>query len=154
MYEGYGQYTFTGTHASRVKELVGFGFFPRNVDVLLVAPVVGFEYGKRADKNNQDDDDTKVFLEQLQKADSKLELNYKTIMLLDKEHEPSEEARIKKAFQISPKDRDPADLERYEAYVRGGVDFLYDRIIGKGNTQDERIRELYDLVDSFASRYN
>ena len=54
MYEGYGQYTFTGTHASRVKELVGFGFFPRNVDVLLVAPIVGFEYGKRADKNNQE----------------------------------------------------------------------------------------------------
>lgn len=153
MYEGYGQYAFTGTHASRVKELVSFGFFPRNLDVLLVAPIVGFEYGVRAAKNNQDDDDTKIFLEQLQKADSRLELNYKTIMLLDKEHEPDEETRIKKAFQVSPEERSQSDLDRYEEYVRGGVDFLYEKIIGTGNTPDERVRELYDLVDSFASRY-
>lgn len=153
MYEGYGQYAFTGTHASRVKELVSFGFFPRNVDVLLVAPIVGFEYAAKAEKNNQNDDDTKVFLEQLQNANSRLELNYMTIMLLDKEHEPSEEARIRKAFQISPEDRSQLDLDRYEEYVRGGVDFLYEKIIGTGNTQDERIRELYDLVDSFAARY-
>ena len=94
MYEGLDQYAFTGSHALKVKELVGFGFFPRNVDVLMVAPIVGFEYRVMAEKNGQDDADTKIFLKQLQDADSRLELNYKTIMLLDKEYEPDEAVRI------------------------------------------------------------
>ena len=153
MYEGLDQYAFTGSHALKVKELVGFGFFPRNVDVLMVAPIVGFEYRVMAEKNCQDDADTKIFLKQLQDADSRLELNYKTIMLLDKEYEPDEAVRIDKAFRVTPENREQADLERYESYVRGGVDFLHDKIIGSGNTQDERIMDLYDLVDSFSARY-
>lgn len=153
MYEGLASYAFTGTHAYRVKELVDFGFFPRNVDVLMVAPIIGFENNRIAERDNQDNFDTKVFLEQLQKADSILELNYKTIMLLDKAHEPDEETRIRKAFQVMPEKREEADLQRYDSFVRGGVDFLYEKIIGSGNTQDERILDVYEYVESFASRY-
>ena len=60
---------------------------------------------------------------------------------------------VYKAFRVTPENREQADLERYESYVRGGVDFLHDKIIGSGNTQDERIMDLYDLVDSFSARY-
>ena len=153
MYEGKNDYEFRGTHAQRVIELVSLGFFKRNIDVLEVAPVVGFEYNRFASENKQDDMSTKVFLKQLQDANERLELNYKTITLLDKSFEPDESERLKRAFQVAPEQRDPSHLERYESFVRGGVDYLYEKLVGTGNTPYERLMELDDLVDSFTSRY-
>lgn len=154
MYEGIDQYRFFGTHAIRADELVTFGFFPRIVDVLMVAPVVGFEYGRTAERNTQDDADKSVFLKQLKDANGRLELNYKAIMLLDKGYTPDADERFRKAFQVMPESRDKADLDHYEQYVRGGVDFLHEKLIGSGNTSTERLADLLDLVESFADRYS
>ena len=74
-------------------------------------------------------------------------------MLLDQEYEPDEEERFKKAFQTAPEYRTQDDLDYFESYVRGGVDFLYDKIIGEGNTDMDRLIELQDFVDSYASRH-
>ena len=154
MYEGIDQYRFYGTHALRADELVSLGFFPRIVDVLMVAPVVGFEYGRTAERNTQDDADKSVFLKQLNDANAQFELNYKAIMLLDKVYAPDADVRFRKAFQVMPENREKDDLEHYEAYVRGGVDFLHEKLIGSGNTSTERLADLLDLVESFADRYS
>ena len=154
MYSGINEYLFHGTHAQRVVDLVSNNFFRRNVDVLTVAPVVGFQYSRTAELNKSADiKPTKVFLAQLQAADARLELNYKSIMLLDEEYEADQEKRFKKAFQVSPENRSAADLERYESYVRGGVDVLFEKLIGEGDTQEDRLRNLFDLVESYSNRY-
>lgn len=154
MYEGKEEHRFYGTHAIKADELKERGFFSRLIDILAVAPVVGFEYGRRAEKSTQDDFDKAMFLSQLKKVDAQLELNYKTIILLDKEYENSEEERFKKAFQTSPEQRSPEDLERYESYVRGGIDFLHEKLIGSGNTDYERLIEMHEFVESFSERYS
>ena len=102
----------------------------------------------------QDNTESAMFLAQLQKVNERLEMNYKTIMLLDKEYEPDESERFKKAFQTAPELRDSEDLERYESYVRGGIDFLHEKLVGTGNTQYERLIELHELVESFSERYD
>ena len=155
MYENIrdGQYRFRGSHASRAEDLVNAKFFGRIVDVLMVAPLVGFEYKRRAEENRADNAEKSVFPEQLQKANYYLELNYKTIMLLDEDYEPDENVRADKAFRVSPKNREPADLERYESYVRGGVDLLYEKLIGEGSLEDERLMDLYYFVEDFYSRH-
>lgn len=153
MYEGKDAHHFFGIHAIKANELKSQGYFSRLVDLLAVAPVVGFHYGKRADRDNTDGIDADMFMPQILRVNNQLELNYKTIMLLDREYEPDEEARFVRAFQVKPTDRSAEDLERYESYVRGGVDFLYDRLIGEGNTQEERLEELLDLVESFSERH-
>lgn len=152
MYEGMDQYRFYGSHAIRADELVNLGFFPRVVDVLVVAPIVGFEYNRTAAKNNQDDADKSIFLKQLKDADGHLELNYKTIMLLDKGHTSDAKERFRKAFQVSPENRAETDLAHYEDYVRGGVDFLHEKLIGSGNTPTERLADLLEFVESFSER--
>ena len=154
MYEGIEEYKFYGTHATKVLQLRDAKIFERYVDVLMVAPVVGFEYGRTAEENHEDGEERKVFLKQLQDSNARFEMNYKTIILLDKEHDPSEESRFRKAFQTVPEKRERADLDRYESYVRGGIDFLHEKIFGSGNAPDERLRQIYDLTDSFADRYN
>lgn len=155
MYEGMEEHRFYGIHAQRADELKNLGFFDRLIDVLAVAPIVGFEYGRRSDKDNTEGIQPKaMFLAQLQKVDSQLEMNYKTIMLLDNDYQPDEAMRFRKAFQVAPDKRDEADLERYESYVRGGIDFLYEKLVGSENTPYERLIELHDLVESFSDRYS
>lgn len=154
MYEGYEEYHFYGTHALQVVQLTEAKLFKRYVDILAIAPVVGFAYGRREEINHEDGEDRKIFLKHLQDMDAKFEMNYKTIMLLDTSGEPDEGARFKKAFQTAPEHRDPGDLKRYESYVLGGIAFLHEKLIGNGNTPEERLRELYDLTDSFADRFD
>ena len=153
MYEGKDEHNFFGTHAMRAEELKDLGFFERLIDILAVAPIVGFEYNRRSEKNNQDGAEKGIFRAQLAKVDNQLELDYKTIMLLDKQHTPDEAERFRKAFQTAPDQRAEEDLERFESYVRGGIDFLYEKLVGSGNTPYERMMELYELVESFSERY-
>lgn len=153
MYDGKDSHYFFGVHALKANELKNQGYFSRLVDLLAVAPLVGFHYGIRSDRDNTDSKDASMLMAQILTVNARLELNYKTIMLLDKEYEPDEEARFIKAFQVQPADRSVEDLERYESYTRGGVDFLFDHLIGEGNTQAERLEEMLDLVESFSDRH-
>ena len=154
MYEIITEYRFCGSHAKRANQLKELGFFSRLVDILAVAPIVGFENARTSERNREDDAEAKVFLAQLNVVNDKLELCYKTIMLLDCEHEPDEESRFRKAFQTTPDQRADEDLERFESYVRGGVDFLFEKLVGSGNTQMDRLIELQDYLEGFASRYS
>ena len=95
-----------------------------------------------------------MLVKQLQNVDKHLEIDYKMLMLLDVDHEPDEEQRFYKAFQISPDERSKEDLEWFESYVRGGVEVLHESLIGQGNTQDDKLIELYDFVNSFSDRYD
>ena len=153
MYDGKDAHHFFGAHALKANELKNQGYFSRLVDLLAVAPLVGFHYGIRSDRDNAECKPANMLMAQILTVNVRLELNYKTIMLLDKEYEPDEETRFVKAFQVQPADRLAEDLERYESYTRGGVDFLFDHLIGEGNTQAERLEEMLDLVESFSERH-
>lgn len=153
MYENMDAHHFYGRHAERATKLKELGFFPRLVDILAVAPLLGFEYSRCADKDDENKLSSEMPLFQLTKVQAQCELNYKMIMLLDKAYTEDEELRFKKAFQIACDQRAEEDLERYESYVRGGIDLLYEKLVGSGNTQDERLMELYDFVESFSDRY-
>lgn len=154
MYENADSHKLYGSHAKKANQLKELGYFSRLVDILAVAPIVGFENGRRAEQDKEDNMDANMFLAQLQTIDDKLELGYKTIMLLDREHEPDEESRFEKAFQTSSDQRSEEDLERFESYVRGGIDFLFEKLIGSGNTQMDRLINLQEYIESFDSRYS
>ena len=154
MYNNVDQHNFYGTHAVFADELKSDGYFKRLVDLLAVAPLVGFEYKRRSERNNEGGVEKSMLFKQLQSVDKHLELDYKMLMLLDVDHEPDEEQRFYKAFQISPDERSKEDLEWFESYVRGGVEVLHESLIGQGNTQDDKLIELYDFVNSFSDRYD
>lgn len=153
MYNNVDQHHFYGTHALYADELISDGYFKRLVDLLAVAPLVGFEYKRRSDRNNEGGAEKSMLFKQLRSVDKHLELDYKMLMLLDTEHEPDEEQRYFKAFQVSPEERTKEDLEWFESYVRGGVEVLHESLIGLGNTQDDKLIELYDFINGFSTRY-
>ena len=159
------QYRFRGRHAVRVDKLTGVfdsdskaKLFDRNVDVYANAPLVGFLYGRGAEIDNEKNPETNQVYNQNVMGDrviysqEELTFNFRLIMLLDKDYEPDEDKRIDKAFRHMGDD--PADEERFDSYVRGGVDVLYEKLIEGASSPDDFISRLYDFIEEFHERFH
>lgn len=159
------QYRFRGRHALRVDKLTAVfdqeskaKLFDRNVDVYANAPLVGFLYGRMAEPDDLKNPETNQVYNQNVMGDrviysqEELTFNFRMIMLLDKAYEPDEEKRINKAFRHMGED--PQDIERFDEYVRGGVDVLYEKLIEGVTEPDEYVRRLFDFVDEFQDKFN
>jgi hypothetical protein len=159
------QYRFRGRHAVRVDELTSVfdsdskaKLFERNVDVYTNAPLVGFLYGRTAEPDDTRNPETNQVYNQNVMGDrviysqEELLFNFRLIMLLDKEYEPDEDVRINKAFRHMGEY--PADEARFDSYVRGGVDVLYEKLIEGVSSPDEYVMRLYDFVEEFQEKFN
>jgi len=159
------QYRFRGRHAVRVDKLTGVfdtvskaKLFERNVDVYTNAPLVGFLYGRLADPDDEKNPETgqvynqNVMGDRVIYSQEELMFNFRLIMLLDSSYEPDVKERIDKAFRHMGEN--PADEERFDSYVRGGVDVLYEKLIEGANNPTDYITRLYEFVEEFQERFN
>lgn len=159
------QYRFHGRHAVRVDALTSVfdseskaKLFERNVDVYANAPLVGFLYGRTSDPDDTRNPETNQVYNQNVMGDrviysqEELMFNFRLIMLLDKAYEPNEDIRINKAFRNMGED--PSDEARFDSYVRGGVDVLYEKLIEGVTSPDEYVTRLYDFVEEFQEKFN
>ena len=159
------QYRFKGRHAQRVDQLTSVfdakskaQLFIRNVDVYVNAPLIGFLYGRTAKLDDTRNPETNQVYNQNVMGDrviysqEELVYNFRLIMLLDKQYESDEDKRIDKAFRHMGED--PKDEERFESYVRGGVDVLYEKLIEGATNPGDYINKLYDFVEEFQDRFN
>ena len=159
------QYRFRGRHAVRVDKLTGVfdtvskaKLFERNVDVYTNAPLVGFLYGRLADPDDEKNPETgqvynqNVMGDRVIYSQEELMFNFRLIMLLDSSYEPDVKERIDKAFRHMGEN--PADEERFDSYVRGGVDVLYEKLIEGANNPTEYVTRLYEFIEEFQERFN
>lgn len=159
------QYRFSGIHAEKVKRLAGVfdgisnaQLFKRNVDIYASAPLVGFLYGRRAEVDRTKNPETgevynqNVMGDRVMMSGLELMFNFQLIMLLDRDYEPDEEKRIDKAFRHPG--QDTADEARFDEYVRGGVDVLYEKLIEGAREPEDFVNRLYDFIDEFQERFN
>ncbi|MEX1029109.1 MAG: hypothetical protein WDZ91_03570 [Paenibacillaceae bacterium] len=130
--------------------------FNRNIDVYILAPIIGFLYGRRAEIDKSGGETTKIFPEQLIREQTYLKYNYQLIMLLDKKREPSFDERENKAFRNYGNNSEEtlSDELSYEKYVLGGIDVLYEKLIENANSPEDYITKLYDFMEEFNERYN
>lgn len=150
------EYFFHGRHAERVDKLTSkfaenanTKMFQRNLDIYMLAPLVGFLYGRKADIETGMD--RTINYAQMSYEKDKLIYIYRLIMLLDDKYEPNEEKRIDKAFKYFDTDEAIEDEKLYDSYVRGGVDVLYEKLIESG---DNYLYNLYDFLEEFDDKYN
>ncbi|MBG9797115.1 hypothetical protein O0555_11910 [Brevibacillus laterosporus] len=157
------EYSFRGSHAEKVNKLTSqfdesasSKFFNRNIDVYILAPLIGFLYGRKAALDKSGSETTKIFPEQLIKEQTILKYNYQLIMLLDKKNEGSFDERLNKAFRNygNESEQTLSDEQSYEHYVLGGVDVLYEKLIEGATTSEDYIAKLYDFMEEFNDRYN
>ena len=159
------QYRFRGRHALRVDALTSVfdsvsraKLFDRNVDVYANAPLIGFLYGRTADVDDTKNPETNQVYSQNVMGDrviysqEELLFNFRLIMLLDKSYEPDDEARINKAFRHMGEN--PNDEARFDSYVRGGIDVLYEKLIEGANSPNDFVNRLFDFIEEFNERFN
>lgn len=153
-----GDYSFRGTHADKVIELTaafddkGNKLFTRNLDVYLLAPIVGFLYGKKTDIDTTGKT-TNILYDAMSKETTRLWFNYRLIMLLDKNNEPDFNERVEKAFRLYGSEQAKPDEDVYESYVRGGVDVLHEKLISSANTPEDYLKNLYEFMEEFEEKY-
>lgn len=155
------EYSFRGSHAEKVIKLTAEfdqnhnKLFNRNLDVYLIAPIMGFLYQRKAelDRGTKDSRDTKIFPQQLINEQLNLQFSYRLILLLDKEYEPSLDERINRAFKYYGSERAKEDEELFEKYVRGGVDILFEKLIEPATSESDYLKNLYNFMEEFNNRY-
>lgn len=170
------EYSFRGKHAKYVKELTGdFGpegeyhVFGKNLEVYRLAPIIGFLYHRQGelDKETLNEegkiDNTKIFLDQVLKIRDDVIYNYRLIMLADKKYERNIEKRLDKAFkylgtrleeEYFKSEEGIKDIEHFESYVLGGVEYLYEKIIYSAKNTDNIILNAVEVINQFNQRYN
>lgn len=158
-------YRLRGVHAKKARELVAVfdgdskaQFFKYAKDIYAFAPLVGYLYNRRAELDHTKSEETgdeldyNIMAEQVLSVQEELTLNYCLIMLLDSSYESNEEERLDKAFRYIGKK--PEDEARFDEYVRGGIDVLYEKLIeGKGEP-DDYVKRLYDFLEEIQERFN
>ena len=152
-------YTFQGKHAQYVKDLKDHGnLFDRYLDVLILAPILGFLTGNKS-KLETGDQSAKVFAEQIIKESDKLEFNYQLITILDENFCPDTADRINRAFRYKSGEEYEESLENYNGYIRGGVEYIHNKIFDKDidiqtYSQDELIENMYKLVKEYQKDFS
>ena len=162
------EYVFYGKHAEYVKALTSkimdeenITIFNRNVDVLLIAGIVGFVYGRvgNIDKSinkNKEVNTTKIFTDTMIKESNNLMYNYELIMLLHNRENDDIEIRLDRAFRYLNKGEEFKDecMNIFNRYVLGGVEVLYERIIKDGENAEDYLDNLYQFIEEFNMKYN
>lgn len=159
------QYRFRGRHAYYTKMLSSAfdsvskaQVFNRNVDIYTNAPLVGFLYHRTAELDNMKDPETDQVYNQNVMGDrviyskDDLMFNFQLIMLLDEEYEPVPQKRIDKAFRTNGGLQ--ADEDRFDGYVRGGIEVLFEKLIEGAKEPQDYIDRLYDFIEDFQERFN
>lgn len=158
-------YKFNGVHALKVKKMNSTFSngtpicFETYYDIFVLAPIIGFVKKRSSIVDYTKNEEGTVIrasvpLNVLISNKDHIDFVYKLIMLLDVDYEPSLDERIKKAFSgyITKE-----DFKRFESYLLGGVDFLYEELIEKANSMAtvlDYADNIKEFVDDFYNLYN
>lgn len=145
----------TGKHASYVKFLSdktkylgegnaknGAGVFERNIDVFMVAPLVGITYNRRADEDKSTDEKSNIFAEQISKEKANIQLIYNLVNLVDTSRSLTPDEKISSVF------RKEGDMNLFMSYVRGGIEYLFDHFSTGASTKSDYYEKIVELVNA------
>ncbi len=144
------EYNFRGKHAKYVKELVDRDqgdLFKRNIDVLIMAPVLGAYYNRQGqvDPGNEN---TKIFIEQLLNEELILSFIFKLVLLYCGKKQGNE--NIEEAFQTREnKETKKRNEEIFNSYVLGGVEFLHEKIVQDKFEKSSYVDSLFEFIREF-----
>ena len=159
-------YNFKGRHASIVTQLTSeidsetkFKFFDRNIDVLIIAPIVGFLYGRMSTRDDSGqvtvDNVKKINFDQMNRESYTLNFNYELIMLLHDKNKLPIETRLDRAFRYAKGTAEREDCNSiFEKYVLGGIDVLKEKLIDNATSVDDYIINIYNFITEYNDRYN
>lgn len=159
-------YNFKGLHANIVTQLTTeidsetkFKLFDRNIDVLILAPIVGFLYGRMSKKDESGqvtvDNVKKINFDQMNRESHTLNFNYELIMLLHEKDKLPIEERLDRAFRYAKGTPEKEECNKiYESYVLGGIEILKEKLLDNASNIDDYINNIYNFLSDYNERYN
>ncbi len=151
---------FVGKHRDYVDKLWTQGkiqesYFRRLVDLYAIAAIVGLK-AKRRSPEDKDESDVKrtVQMKQLNENYQTLLPIMRMILIMDDSRKMTFEEKLESAFLI-PEDEDTykANMELFNSYARGGIEYLYEHLVLRVPDVDEdftdsRISNIVALVSN------
>lgn len=136
--------TFVGKHKDYVDKLWTQGkikesYFKRLVDLYAIAAIVGLK-AKRRSPEEKDDSGIKrtVQMKQLNENYQTLITIMRLVLIMDDSRNMTFEEKLESAFAI-PEDEATykANMELFNSYARGGVEYLYEKLVLRVPDVDE-----------------
>ena len=157
------EYEIPGKHGQYVKILTSaigensknkkqIKLFDTNISICVNAPIVGYLYNRTANKDNSDSSVAKIAGTQMMGYSEIAKDVMRLILLLDEGYEPNNDKRFDKAFRYFGENAD--DIKRFEEFMRGGIEVLYEKIIGNSTDPFEIADNLITFVYEFQSLFN
>ena len=160
------EYQFKGKHAEIVALLTSeldtktkFKLFERNIDAFILAPIVGFMYGRRSQVDNSGqvklDSIKKINFQQLNNESDTLNFYYRLVMLLHDKDKIDIEERLNRAFKYDSKSEEGKNcFDIFDSYILGGIDVMKEKLLDNATTPDDYINNLYKFIEEYNTRYN
>jgi hypothetical protein len=148
-------YTLVGKHATYVKYFVNEAkLFERYIDVYMNAALFGLLHNRTAQRDKESTDRARIYADAFANCRSDCVFLYRLVMLLDKTTDLETPERIDRAFRDDANEQEPeklaANMEVFNAYVRGGIEEMYEQFIdGHGSNPDEYLERAMDVMEEF-----
>ncbi len=144
-YATYLKYLSQKTEKNDRKEKVA-GVFERMIDVYMTAAIVGANFGLLRDDENTGSDTAKLFADVVNREQDNLISIFRIVMLVDNSTSLSADEKIRRAFKTPDT---PENMKLFNAYVRGGIEWLYEQFTFGATTKEEYLAKIYEIVESF-----
>ena len=148
----------TGTHAKYIKEMKEVaGLFARNLDIYMLAPIMGFLNNRKGQKNNEGGEKSTIQAQQLSNVKEECEILYRLIILLDGDDIDKDE-RLNRAFRydsdVEKKKEFDNAMEIYNEYVLGGIEYMYETFVAGCVEVDDYTTKIFEAASDFQDEIN
>lgn len=155
----------SGKHASYIKflsskslqlnkNLTCAGIFKRYIDVYIAGAVIGMVKKLKSSTDNSIEDSANILASAVIGEQAKLKILYRIMQLIDQPSLSADE-RIDLAFRYDTDDAHVKNgMELFNAYARGGIEWIYEEITSNATTNDDFLERLANMVKDFSQDYD
>lgn len=121
------------------------GVFETLYDVYIIGTVIGLYHGLKSPEDKSSSDTKRIFADKVIREQHNLLFVYRLVMLIDNSVKTNEE-KVARAFK---EDENKENIELFNSYARGGIEWLYEQFSLTAITKDEYLEKIYDIVSAF-----
>lgn len=153
-----------GKHANYVKFLAAkgaelnknnknAGVFNRYIDVYIAGAILGIVKRVKAPIDKTDNIEATLFTDAVIKEQLKLKFLYRLAIILDDPSVPPDEIADRAFRYDDDVEKVKQGMELFNAYVRGGIEWLYEAFTDRALAQEDYMDKIHDIVREFAENY-